>query len=83
LLIAAFAILSSMTVVVESGNVGVVTTLGAVQPNALPEGFHLKKPMVDQVHQMDVRVIAVISRCGVRRFHFATAHYSRSRFAQR
>lgn len=47
-----------MSVVVESGNVGVVTTLGAVQPNALPEGFHLKKPFLDQVHQIDIRLTA-------------------------
>lgn len=58
LLVGAFAILSAMSVVVESGNVGVVTTLGAVQPNALPEGFHLKKPFLDQVHQIDVRLAA-------------------------
>jgi len=58
LLVGAFAILSAMSVVVESGNVGVVTTLGAVQPNALPEGFHLKKPFLDQVHQIDIRLTA-------------------------
>lgn len=58
LLVGALAILSSMSVVVESGNVGVVTTLGAVQPNALPEGFHLKKPFLDQVHQIDIRLTA-------------------------
>jgi prohibitin 2 len=58
LLVGAFAIVSAMSVVVESGNVGVVTTLGAVQPNALPEGFHLKKPFLDQVHQIDVRLAA-------------------------
>lgn len=58
LLVGAFAILSSMSVVVESGNVGVVTMLGAVQPNALPEGFHLKKPFLDQVHQIDIRLTA-------------------------
>ena len=58
LLVGAFAILSAMSVVVESGNVGVVTTLGAVQPNALPKGFHLKKPFLDQVHQIDIRLTA-------------------------
>ena len=55
LLVAAFAILSSMTVIVESGHVGVVRTLGAVQPEALPEGFHFKKPFIDQVEQMVVK----------------------------
>ena len=58
LIVAAFSILSSMTVVVESGNVGVITTLGAVQTIPLPEGFHFKKPFLDQVHQMDVRLTA-------------------------
>ena len=58
LLVAAFAILSSMTVIVESGHVGVVRTLGAVQPEALPEGFHFKKPFIDQVEQMDIRLTA-------------------------
>ena len=43
-------------VVVESGHVGVVRTLGAVQPDALPEGFHLKKPFLDQVEELDVRL---------------------------
>lgn len=58
ILVAAFALLSGMTVIVESGHVGVVRTLGAVQPTALPEGFHFKKPFVDQVEQMDIRLTA-------------------------
>jgi regulator of protease activity HflC (stomatin/prohibitin superfamily) len=58
LLVAAFAILSSMAVIVESGHVGVVRTLGAVQPVALREGFHFKKPFLDQVEQMDIRLTA-------------------------
>lgn len=56
LLVVAFAILSSMTVIVESGHVGVVRTLGAVQPEPLSEGFHLKKPFIDQVEQVDIRL---------------------------
>lgn len=43
-------------VIVESGHVGVIRTLGAVQPEALPEGFHLKKPFLDKVEQVDVRL---------------------------
>ena len=58
LLVAAFAIFSAMTVIVQSGNVGVITTLGAVQPNALPEGFHFKKPFIDSVQQIDIRLTA-------------------------
>jgi prohibitin 2 len=58
LVVIAFALLSSMTVIVESGHVGVVRTLGAVQPVALREGFHFKKPFIDQVEQMDIRLAA-------------------------
>lgn len=49
-------ILWSCWVIVESGNVGVVRTLGSVQPNPLEEGFHLKKPFVDDVVEIDVRL---------------------------
>ena len=42
--------------IVASGHVGVVRTLGAVQPEALPEGFHLKKPFLDDVAELDVRL---------------------------
>ncbi len=58
LLIAAFAVLGSLTVVIESGHVGVVRTFGAVKPEALPEGLHFKKPFIDQVEQMDIRLAA-------------------------
>lgn len=58
LLIAALVLIGGMTVVVEAGHVGVVRTLGAVQAEPLAEGFHLKKPFVDQVEQMDVRLTA-------------------------
>lgn len=54
----AMVLLTGMTVVVEAGHVGVKRTLGAVQPVALKEGFHFKKPFVDQVEQMDVRLVA-------------------------
>ena len=46
----------SMTVIVDSGHVGVVRTLGAVQPDHLSEGFHLKKPFVDSIEEIDVRL---------------------------
>ncbi len=46
----------SSFVIVESGHVGVVRTLGAVQPVPLAEGFHLKKPFMDQIEQIDVRL---------------------------
>ncbi len=58
LVIIGLAIAGSLTVIVESGHVGVVRTLGAVQPDPLPEGLHFKKPFVDQVEQMDIRLTA-------------------------
>jgi len=57
-LIIAFAALSGLTVIVQSGHVGIIRTLGAVQQVALPEGLHFKKPFMDQVEQMDVRLAA-------------------------
>lgn len=51
-------VIGGMTVVVEAGHVGVVRSLGAVQPEALGEGFHFKKPFIDHVEQMDVRLTA-------------------------
>jgi len=50
--------IGGMTVVVEAGHVGVIRTLGAVQQKPLPEGLHFKKPFVDQVEQMDIRLTA-------------------------
>jgi regulator of protease activity HflC (stomatin/prohibitin superfamily) len=49
---------SGLGVVVEAGHVGILRTLGAVQPESLREGFHLKKPFLDQVELMDVRLTA-------------------------
>lgn len=58
LLIIAFVLISGMTVIVESGHVGVVRTFGAVQSDPLSEGLHFKKPFLDQVEQMDIRLTA-------------------------
>lgn len=43
-------------VIVEAGHVGVVLTLGAVQDKELPEGFHFRKPFIDQVVPIDIRL---------------------------
>ena len=43
-------------VIVESGHVGVVRRLGAVQMDALPEGIHGKLPLVDSVEEIDIRL---------------------------
>ncbi|MFZ4774812.1 MAG: SPFH domain-containing protein [Terrimicrobiaceae bacterium] len=57
-LIIVFAVLTGLTVIVQSGHVGVVSTLGAVNQTPLREGFHFKKPFMDQVDQIDVRLAA-------------------------
>jgi prohibitin 2 len=49
-------LVSSMVVIVDAGHVGVVRRLGAVQPDAFPEGFHFKRPFMDVVEQIDVRM---------------------------
>ena len=54
-------LLPSSFVIIESGHVGVVKKLGAVQPDALKEGFHLKIPFVDKIIQMDIRIITAKS----------------------
>lgn len=43
-------------VVVDSGHVGVVRRLGAVQMEPYPEGFHLKVPWLDSVEEIDIRL---------------------------
>ncbi|RTZ61533.1 MAG: prohibitin family protein [Gammaproteobacteria bacterium] len=58
LAIIAFLIFSAMSawVIVDSGHVGVIRTLGAVQPVSLQEGFHWKKPWLDDIVQLDIRL---------------------------
>tara|TARA_X000000950_G_scaffold272310_1_gene354669 strand:+ start:232 stop:1095 length:864 start_codon:yes stop_codon:yes gene_type:complete len=62
-LLGTFLLFSSF-VVVDSGRVGVVRTLGAVQPEALEEGFHFKKPFLDTVEQIDVRLRKAENQAG-------------------
>lgn len=57
-LIAFLVLLSGMAVVVEARHVGVLRTLGAVRAEPLKEGFHFKRPFIDQVEQVDIRLIA-------------------------
>jgi prohibitin 2 len=58
IVVALVACLTSLTVIVEAGHVGVLRTLGAVDPKPLKEGLHFKKPFLDQVEQVDVRLTA-------------------------
>lgn len=57
-----FFLVTGVFVIVESGHVGVVRTLGAVQPKALAEGFHMKKPFMDKVEQIDIRLTAATAK---------------------
>lgn len=43
-------------VIVQPGHVGVVRTLGAVRLKPMQEGLNTRKPFIDQVEQMDVRL---------------------------
>jgi regulator of protease activity HflC (stomatin/prohibitin superfamily) len=56
IIILVIVLATSAFVIVDSGHVGVVRTLGAVQPDPLPEGFHFKKPFMDKVEQIDIRL---------------------------
>ena len=58
ILLAVMILLSGMAVVVEAGHVGVLRTLGAVRSEPLKEGFHFKRPFLDQVEQVDIRLAA-------------------------
>ena len=49
-------LLWSSWVIVDSGHVGVVRTLGEVQETALQEGFHMKKPFLDDIVEVEVRL---------------------------
>lgn len=56
ILLMAITLFQSFFVIIEAGHVGVIKTLGAVQGDELPEGFHFKKPIFDVVEQMDIRL---------------------------
>lgn len=59
ILMVALFLITSAFVVVDAGNVGVVKRLGAVQMAALPEGFHFKRPFMDIVEQVNIRLVPV------------------------
>jgi regulator of protease activity HflC (stomatin/prohibitin superfamily) len=59
IIVVALMLFSSLFVVVEAGHVGVVKRLGAVQPEPLLEGFHFKRPFVDQIDQIDMRLLYI------------------------
>lgn len=51
-----FLIIFKFWVIVPAGHVGVVLNLGAVQPEVMKEGMHLKAPIVQKIIKMDCRV---------------------------
>lgn len=51
-------LIANAMVIVDTGHVGVIRTLGAVQPKALDEGLHFVKPFLDDVVQMDIKLAA-------------------------
>ena len=58
-----FWVLSTCFVVVESGHVGVLRTLGAVHTGELKEGLHIVKPFsIDRVEQIDCRLHSAHSK---------------------
>ena len=57
-----FFLVSSAFVIVESGHVGVIRRLGAVQPKPLSEGFHIKRPFIDKIEQVDVRLTKAVAK---------------------
>jgi len=62
IIILVIVLATSAFVIVDSGHVGVVRTLGAVQPEPLPEGFHFKKPFMDKIEQVDIRLTKAKSK---------------------
>ncbi len=56
-LVLLLGVFSSFYVIVQAGHVGVVKRLGAVQTKELAEGFHFKRPFIDEVQQIDIRLI--------------------------
>jgi len=62
IIILVIVLATSAFVIVESGHVGVIVTLGAVQPKPLSEGFHIKKPFMDKIEQTDIRLTKAISK---------------------
>ncbi len=62
IIILVIVLATSAFVIVDSGHVGVIRTLGAVQPEPLAEGFHLKKPFMDKIEQTDIRLTKAKSK---------------------
>ncbi|MFV0338605.1 MAG: prohibitin family protein [Chthoniobacterales bacterium] len=58
LLIVVLVVLGGIVVVVQAGHVGVIKRLGAVVNTPLEPGLHFKRPFIDKVEQIDIRLRA-------------------------
>lgn len=58
LLVMMLPLLSGFFVTVDAGHVGVLMTMGAVNKKELSPGFHFKQPIIDQVQQIDTRLVS-------------------------
>lgn len=56
ILLMALPLLVGFWVTVDAGHVGVLKSMGAVNRNVLQPGFHFKRPMIDEVVQIDTRL---------------------------
>lgn len=54
-LVIALIIFFASTTIVPTGHIGVVTLYSKVQDQYLDAGFHMKKPFVEDVHDIDIR----------------------------
>lgn len=61
--LAIIIVLFNTFISVKSGHTGVVTTFGKVSDTVLAEGLHVKVPFVQQVIQVDNRVLKSESKC--------------------
>jgi len=55
-LVVVLVVVGGVVVVVEAGHVGVIKRFGAVQPEPLQPGLHFKRPFMDKVDQIDIRL---------------------------
>ena len=56
------ALLSSITVI-QSGTIGVLSTMGAVSDQPMTQGLHFRVPFVTTVTKMDVKTLIIETEC--------------------
>ena len=58
ILLVLLPLLAGFWTTVEAGHVGVLMTMGKVNPEELQPGFHFKQPIIDEVQQIDTRLVS-------------------------